>query len=183
MTHSLSLNKNKQKGIGLTEVLVATLLLGIGVIGFSGLQVRAIGATNDSAFRMQAMAVARDAAERMRVNNSAAAMAVYLPATPVAWVSTPANSNLCIGTVVAPCTPASMATFDKSEIAALALAALPNGQVSVATCPNRTNRCVYVSWNTTTPTIGDAVPNCSTTSGVYVGATLPNSTDCVISET
>ena len=182
MTHSLSLNKNKQKGIGLTEVLVATLLLGIGVIGFSGLQVRAIGATHDSAFRMQAMAVARDAAERMRINNSADAIAVYLPVVPVAWEII-ATTPSCIGTAVAPCTSASMAAFDKSEVAALALAALPNGRVSVATCPNKTNRCVYVSWNTTSPTIGNAVPNCSTTAGLYVSATLPNSTDCVISET
>lgn len=177
--------KYHQNGMGLTEVLIAMMLLGIGVIGFAGLQVRAIGATNDASFRMQAMSIARDVSERLLLNNSAAALAVYKPTTPVAWTSTTANSALCNGPAAAnTCTPAQMAAYDMSNIAAMAANTLPNGQVTVRTCEGRTNNCIYVSWNATTPTVGAAPPNCvQATTGLYTVAAAPLSTDCVISET
>lgn len=177
--------KYQQNGIGLTEVLIAMMLLGVGVIGFAGLQVRAIGATNDASFRMQAMSIARDVSERLLLNNSVDAMDVYKPATPVTWTSTAANSALCNGAAAAnACTPAQMATYDMSNIAAIAATTLPNGQVAVRTCEGRTNNCIYVSWNTTTPTVGAAAPNCvQATTGLYTEVAAPLSTDCVISET
>ena len=178
--------KYQQNGIGLTEVLIAMMLLGVGVIGFAGLQVRAIGATNDASFRMQAMSIARDVSERLLINNSAAALAIYKPATPVAWTSTTANSALCNGPAAAnTCTPAQMAAYDMSNIAAIATATLgPTAQVVVRTCEGRTNNCIYVSWNATTATVGAAAPNCvQPTTGLYTVVAAPLSTDCVISET
>ena len=57
-----------QQGVSLIEVLVAMFLLGVAVIGFVALQVRALSASNESAYRSQAMSVAQDLAERMRSN-------------------------------------------------------------------------------------------------------------------
>ena len=55
-----------QHGVGLMEVLVALILLSIGVLGFSILQVRAMDASLDASKRIQAMNLARDLSERMR---------------------------------------------------------------------------------------------------------------------
>lgn len=171
-----AINKSKQYGVGMTEVLVAMLLLGVGVIGFAGLQVRAIGATNDASFRTQASAIARDVSERIRLNN--ASLAVYqnntLWGTP-APVSTACEANVC--------TSAQMAAYDIINVANIAATTLPNGQVNVRTCQVSNNLCVYVSWNTTTPTVGASAPNCVQNTGTYVVSVSPLTTDCIVSET
>ncbi|ENW26250.1 type IV pilus modification protein PilV [Acinetobacter lwoffii NCTC 5866 = CIP 64.10 = NIPH 512] len=59
-----------QQGVGLVEVLVALILLSIGVLGFSMLQIRAMDASLDASKRIQAMNLARDLSERMRANKS-----------------------------------------------------------------------------------------------------------------
>ncbi|MFW2077682.1 type IV pilus modification protein PilV [Acinetobacter sp. ULE_I010] len=58
----------KQKGTGMIEILVALVLLAIGVLGFTALQLRAVEATSEAFNRIQAMVVARDFAERIRIN-------------------------------------------------------------------------------------------------------------------
>lgn len=175
-------SSKQQQGLGLTEVLVAMLLLGIGVIGFAGLQVRAITATNDSSYRTQASAIARDVSERIRMNNTTNALNVYTSGTQ--WTTSLAR-NLCEGTTAdASCsTDVGMANYDIADVLSVVASTLPRGKVRVATCQNTTNLCVYVAWNTTTPTVGTTAPDCFRAAGDYVPATPPNVTDCVISET
>ena len=55
-----------QGGVGLVEVLVAVLLLSIAVLGFSALQMRAVGATDESLTRTKSLTVVRNLAEIMR---------------------------------------------------------------------------------------------------------------------
>ncbi len=55
-----------QRGVGLVEVLVAVLLLSIAVLGFSALQMRAVGATDESLVRTKSLTVVRNLAEVMR---------------------------------------------------------------------------------------------------------------------
>lgn len=167
--HSLT----KQKGIGMPEVMVAMLLLGIAVVGFSALQVRAVSATNESGDRTQAMAIALDLSERMRLNPGGR---LTYKAT---WNPTGTSTTLCEGAV---CNAAQMASYDIRQVTDLAAATLPNGRLALSTCPGRANSCIYVAWNNTSPTIGDSVPNCSKLDGTYVSAAPPDSTDCVISE-
>ena len=57
-----------QQGVSLVEVLVAMVLLGVAVIGFVALQVRAVTATSESFNRSQAVSIAQDMSERMRAN-------------------------------------------------------------------------------------------------------------------
>lgn len=150
------------------EVMVAMFLLAITVIGFAGLQVRALSATNQASDRTQAMAIAQDMAERMRANRSAVA---YTSAWDV-------SASTAVACETNTCTVEQMAKYDIRQISDLAAATLPNGQIARAQCPNRTNSCIYVSWNTTTPTIGTTATDCSTSTGLYMSF----ASDCVISE-
>ena len=58
--------KKTQTGVGLVEVMIALLLLGVAVLGFIALQVRAISASEEAGQNVQAMNLARDLSERMR---------------------------------------------------------------------------------------------------------------------
>jgi len=168
--------KHYQQGIGMTEVLVAMLLLGVGVIGFSALQVRALSASHDAGFRSQASAIARDVTERMRMNPDA--IDTYRNNT--LWTTPTASRNAC---ETATCTSVQLANYDIADVVNVVRATLPNGQINVRQCQNRAAvSCVYVSWNATTPTVGAGEPNCVGTDGLYVTATLPNKTDCLVSE-
>ena len=64
----LKMRYSNQQGVTLVEVLVSMFLLGIAVIGFVALQVRALSATSESSYRSQAMSIAQDLSERMRAN-------------------------------------------------------------------------------------------------------------------
>ena len=60
-----------QKGVGLIEVLVALLLLAVGVLGYSILQIRAVDASSEALSRSQGMLITRALAENMRANPGA----------------------------------------------------------------------------------------------------------------
>jgi len=57
---------SSQQGVGLVEVMVAVLLLSIAVLGFSALQVRAVGATDESMMRTKSLTLVRNLSEIMR---------------------------------------------------------------------------------------------------------------------
>ncbi len=60
------MNRHYQQGVGLVEVMVAVLLLSIAVLGFSALQVRAVGATDESMMRTKSLTLVRNLSEIMR---------------------------------------------------------------------------------------------------------------------
>lgn len=151
--------KIKQLGVGLPEIMVSMLLLGVAVIGFAGLQVRALSTTNSAMYRTQAASIAQEFGERMRMNP--AGRATYVDA----WDVTAVAANKCVTDT---CTPVQMAQFDMRTMSELAAATLPNGQIAVAQCINRTNLCVYVSWNQTNPTVGASAPHCALDTDAYV---------------
>lgn len=62
------IHRYKQTGVGLVEVLVALLLLAIGVLGYSALQLRAIDATAEALNRSQATVILRGLTESIRAN-------------------------------------------------------------------------------------------------------------------
>jgi len=164
--------RSKQIGAGLPEILVAMLLLGVAVIGFAGLQVRALDSSTEAMSRTQAMSIAQDLAERMRLNPNAAG---NYRSNWSGWASDVVALDKCETNT---CTPTEMAQYDKVTLTNIAANSLPNGTVNIVACPSRTNLCVYVAWNTTTATQGDAAPNCANSAGLYV-----TNADCVILET
>lgn len=73
-----------QRGVGMVEVLVALLLLAIGVLGFTALQLRAVSASMEASNQVLALNLARDLTERMRANPQATQCKLYH--TEVHWL-------------------------------------------------------------------------------------------------
>lgn len=159
-----------QRGFGMIEVMVAVLVLAVGVMGFAGLQTRAVRASGDSYYRTQAMAIAQDLAERMRANSTQKA---YYRTTAL-WSGTPTATNCVTGT----CTAQVMADYDAAVIRGNAQTLLPQGLVNVEQCKASAVTCIYVGWDGTTPTSGGGATECVNSTGQYaaVGA------NCVMME-
>lgn len=156
-------SKRVQQGVGLTEVLVALLLLSVGVMGFVALQVRASATGNESFARTQAMAIAQDLGERVRLN--IAQIDYYTTAGN--W-SAAGNTTAC---VAADCSPMQLAQYDIDNVNNSAATLLPNGQIRMQQCVGSTLgnvfNCIYVSWDDTTPTVGAGDNDCLTAAGTY----------------
>ena len=60
--------KKNQIGVGMVEVLVALILLAIGVLGYSALQLRAIDAGDEALVKSQSVMLLRGLTESIRVN-------------------------------------------------------------------------------------------------------------------
>lgn len=153
----------EQAGFGLIEVLAAVMVLAIGVLGFVGLQVRAIQASSDAFYRTQAMAIAQDLAERVRINYGQ--LATYKTTTQ--WPTTgltSAPTNCMTGT----CSATDMVTFDSQSVRYSAQSLLPQGLVNMESCQGTTSNlsCIYVSWGGLLPTAG-AGGQCVNSSGTY----------------
>lgn len=162
-------SKQFQQGAGLTEVMVALLLLSIGVMGFVGLQVRASTTGGDAFSRTQAMAIAQDLAQRVRLNSRQ--MAFYT--TAANWRDG-GDISAC---ETADCTPAQVAQYDMDNVVNSAATLLSNGQVRMQQCTGSLANCIYVSWDDTTPTVGGGDNDCVTNDGVY-----RNGAACVMME-
>lgn len=134
-----------QKGVGLIEVLVALLILSIAVLGFVGLQLRAVEAGSEASNRILAMNVARDLSEKIRINSQQ--VATYTAQMATTDLQKDSSSN-CFTTY---CTAVQKAYFDvqQSYLNALALGM----SISMLTCPGGVNgkQCIYVAWGKTLP--------------------------------
>lgn len=159
------INKSKQIGVGLIEVMVALLLLAVAVLGYSALQGRAIKATNEAYERSQSLVMMRNIAEKIHANPSA--IATY--ETEINNVdSTNAPTSQCglDGVAVTTlCTATELAVAESYKIKM----DLQNYdfQIEMHPCPNTggtgsdaaTNimfsYCLVSAWGDTTPTIGN----------------------------
>lgn len=160
----------RQKGFGITEVIVSMLVLGIAVIGFAALQVRALDTTSEAMFRTQAMAIAQDLGERIMLNPTG--NATYKGT----WSATTMTNYKC---ETANCTAAEMAQYDMKTLDELVKSSLPNGQIAlIKPAAGFINYSVYVSWNKTTLTEGDEAPHCFTSDDTFVA-----NADCIKLET
>jgi len=66
------------RGMTLVEVLVATVIISVGLLGVAALQITSLRNNQNSAFRTQATALAQDIIDRMRANRTAALSPQYL---------------------------------------------------------------------------------------------------------
>lgn len=142
-----------QRGVGIVEVMVALLLLAIGVLGFTALQLRAVSASMEAGNQVAALNIARDLTERMRANPQATQCKLYHTEGSI-------NSSTKAYTKASNC-----ATTVSSQASAQATSDLQyiynqttNSGMSVIvnTCPNASDagtnlgrQCIYIAWDKT----------------------------------
>lgn len=165
------MNAFNQKGIGLVEVIVALLLLAIGVLGFSMLQMRAMDASLDASKRIQAMNLARDLSERMRANKQGLSKTISIgPADDKKMVDAYVNAlsgKYYITSYTATCTGTSKCSnqdFAQADVNQVLFRAYTMGmKVALNDCPGTvSNRyCVFVAWDETLPIDGSRDTSCT----------------------
>lgn len=80
----------RQRGVGLVEVLVATLLVSIGLLTLASLQALALSRSTSAALRTEAVGQSYDLLDRMRANRAQAIGGLYN----LAFDDTPTGSTL-----------------------------------------------------------------------------------------
>lgn len=148
----------RQEGVSMLEILIALLITTIGLLGFAGLQSRALMATEDTYQRTQATSIAQEMIERMRMNGITGETQSYAFGAVAAYTNA-ANWSGTIPTkscYASSCSVDDMALYDIGEIRRLVAAAnnLPSGSAIVATCKSSASAddsiCAYVAWGSTT---------------------------------
>lgn len=167
---------NRQKGIGLIEVLVALLILAVAILGFSAMQMSAVRTTDESVMRSRAMTVMRSGAEVMRSNPEG-----ILPFRTRlnALQTTTTKVNIATKCITTGCTPAQLAERDAE---ALHNYALENEvRINLLQCPNMTGnqikQCMIASWGETMANFGGAANSCANATG-----TIQSQASCFVVE-
>ncbi|HED34907.1 MAG TPA: type IV pilus modification protein PilV [Gammaproteobacteria bacterium] len=84
--HCTSIRFSANQGFTLIEVLVATIILAVGLLGISGMQVTGLRSNHSALMRSQATMFAYDLSDRMRANGEAFKPAAGYYNNPVAAV-------------------------------------------------------------------------------------------------
>ncbi len=170
--------KKKQSGVTLIEVLISVVILSVGILGLTALQLSAKRAGFESVQRSMATALVRDITERMRMNAGQITGYVIDDLT-VTTAGTEPTPNC----KTADCTPAQLAAHDVWEWAqALGGAseqvggASAGGLVSPRACITHAAGIVNVAiaWqgfeDLGSPTSALTGSDCGAGAGLYVGA-------------
>lgn len=104
------IKKKKQHGFSMVEVLVSLLVIGVGLLGLSGLQIASVKGSNNAHARNTATNLAMELSERMRANEQGVQGGFYENNV----TCTTNTGNQCKGTVF--CTPEQSARIDVQEV-------------------------------------------------------------------
>lgn len=120
--------RRKQTGLNLLEVLIATLVLSVGLLGLAGLQVSSLKTTQNASLKQEATFVLYDLLDRMRSNRQSVIAGNYIKTT--ACSQTP--PQVCTDS----CSATQQATYDIYQILCRSGSnRLPETQL-VISCPN-----------------------------------------------
>ncbi len=100
------MTRRKADGFTLIEVLVATVIMAVGILGVAGLQVVSLQQNRSSLLRSEALQIANDILDRMRANPDQTYAPVNYTDAP------PASAKNCVQNT---CTPAEMALYDIAQ--------------------------------------------------------------------
>lgn len=156
----------KQAGVSLIEILVTTLILGVGLLGVASLQVASVSSNQEGFFSAQATSIAEDLASRIRSSR----LAMTVPQSTLNQNTYSANyvdagGYGCSGSAPPMCradggNPPSplcsdgvsdlidVSTYDKWDICEIALNTLPQGKVRVLSSGWRLS--IVVAWDPVT---------------------------------
>ena len=151
-----------QKGVSLIEILVTTLILGIGLLGVAALQISGVSSNLEGFYTSQATALAEELATRMRSSKVVTMIptsngrtnipfgtylnSYLLDANPVDCPNLPTNCR-SDGGVPAVCNLQTLATFDLQDICWTAEQTLPDPEVRVRNDGNRMS--IVIDWAST----------------------------------
>lgn len=158
---------NLQAGVSLTEILVTTLVLGIGLLGVAALQVSSISSNQEGFYTSQATSIAQDYANRVRSSGrliSAFVKQQDPPDQASVWHTEDVNGYVTAGALVcgdspgtmcrsnngstpAACRVAEMRSFEQWEICDIAKKTLPDGKVRAIRTTSRLT--IVVDWAST----------------------------------
>lgn len=165
--------KRNQAGVGLVEVLVAVSILGIAILGFAALQVRALAESQEAGLNVQAMTLARDLSERIRMNRDGLTDYQKVDDAP-----TKCNTEYC--------TSEEMAQYDFAQVRAKAIEV--GMDIDILDCQQgyadvAKRKCIYVSWGDTVPLAEEASASEPSTNACTIGTAYRPGAECVIMET
>jgi type IV pilus assembly protein PilV len=96
----------KQRGFTLLEVLIATVIMAVGILGVAGLQVISLQQNRSSLLRAEALLIGNDILDRMRANPDESYATVQ-------YTDAPASSaRNCVALT---CSPSQMAGYDTAQ--------------------------------------------------------------------
>lgn len=155
--------KNTQRGVGLIEVLVSLVVLGIAILGFTAMQIRAVFASSEASQNVLATNLARDLSERMRMNR--AGFSFYGKAL---------TEESCKNKF---CDKEKLANYDFTQVTQRATAL--GMDIALLDCQgsNLKRQCIYVAWNKTQPKNGTTNTDCTN------GAAYIPDAQCIVMET
>ncbi len=144
-------------GSSLLEVLIAAVILGIGLLGISSLQLRSLQATGSAEYRGRAADIASSLADRMRANKPARNSYLSTPVEEGSSYCLSSPAAICSMSIdgvdasaLTVCTPQQLATFDLWEIRCSGSFsgikhALPGGQLAISK-PSGERYRIQISW-------------------------------------
>lgn len=150
--------RRHEKGFSLIEVLIATLVLAVGILGIAQLHLNSFQNNREALYRNQATVIADDLLGKIRANPSALASGAYNALQFNADSATPASVS-CLDS--SGCSATEIATRDVHEWARNFVATMPGYQPSLpggagsgnidvadpaAACPSATKYDVVVQW-------------------------------------
>lgn len=133
--------RRSQTGLNLLEVLIATLVLSIGLLGLAGLQVASLKTTQNASLKQEATFILYDLLERMRSNRQSVLVGNYV------------RTTSCQGAPPTACTANCSATQQASDEVYQTLCQggsnhLPAAQL-VVTCPTSGDCALGLHFNLT----------------------------------
>lgn len=147
----------KQCGVSLIEVLITTLVLGIGLLGVAALQVSSVSSNQEGFYVSQATSIAEDYAARVRTSKISS-MLYYKPeaSTYAAYIGQYKSGSLSCGAAdTAPthcqgsdttCTLEQLAKSDQWDVCQIAKETLPEGSVEIKSIADSNRLSVIVEW-------------------------------------
>ncbi|CAA6813608.1 MAG: Type IV pilus modification protein PilV [uncultured Thiotrichaceae bacterium] len=159
----MRVTQKKSQGLSLVEVLVTAVLLGVGLLGASALQLTGLKGTDSAHYRTVATFLTNDMAERMRMNFPAIAAGDYrtIPDQALLCHALPEAFKDCNANT---CNSAELAMFDTYQVQCGFVMtqgsvtsksggvenSLPNGQLSISCpsdlCDDTSEYTITVAW-------------------------------------
>lgn len=157
-------NLTRQIGVSLIEILVTTLILGIGLLGVASLQVASVSSNQEGFFQSQATSIAEDYASRIRQSKSSEMVpwaltdhdvfvanfvtggAIDCSAAPAMYCRSNGGAAPDIACSDGTDDIADMMAFDKWDICDIASKTLPDGKVRVSSTADM-RLSIVVDWD------------------------------------